>query len=224
MACQSYTGAMSVHLHTISRHSEVPCRFYPNLIPLQLKQVSFNERLLAIMDSRRPMGPADVFKNVTNPVPFQACRWLSQKGKASLINLWCKNLGSQKNGKRLLSFVPGLHPSRAKICEYDPSMPYPLPRHQLSEGDTVLIRHDVGTGGFHEEIREEVVGEGVVRAVDAYCITVDVDKKIKGKSWETLFWLGRTEVKAQVLCYLATIKSSLVYCSSSMCSDSGCCT
>ena len=91
-------------------------------------------------------------------------------------------------------------------------MPYPLPRHQLSKGDTVLIRHDVGTGGFHEEVREEVVGEGIVRAVDAYCTTVEVDKNIKGKSLETLLWLGRTEVKAEVLCYLATVEPPLVYC------------
>lgn len=51
-------------LHEISNRIEDPFKSYPPLVPLDLKQLQFNEVLVAITDTRRPLGFADLLKNV----------------------------------------------------------------------------------------------------------------------------------------------------------------
>lgn len=61
-------------MNEIANSIEEPFKFYPSLIPLRLKQMQFNERLIAISDTRRPLGFADVLKDVVNPRGYLECK------------------------------------------------------------------------------------------------------------------------------------------------------
>jgi hypothetical protein len=60
-------------MNEIANDIEEPFKFYPALIPLQLRQMQFNERLIAICDTRRPLGFADVLKDIYNPRGYDEC-------------------------------------------------------------------------------------------------------------------------------------------------------
>ena len=87
-------------MNEIANSIEEPFKFYPALIPLRLKQMQFNERLIAISDTRRPMGFADVLKDVNNPRGYLECkRSLFKVGTASAslavaFNWWHWQLSS----------------------------------------------------------------------------------------------------------------------------------
>jgi hypothetical protein len=61
-------------MNEIANAIEEPFKYYPALIPLQLKQLEFNERLIAISDTRRPLGFADVLKDIHSPGAYLECK------------------------------------------------------------------------------------------------------------------------------------------------------
>lgn len=63
----AFTVLLYATMNEIANFIEDPFKYYPTLIPLRLKQMQFNERIIAISDTRRPLGFADVLKNLHNP-------------------------------------------------------------------------------------------------------------------------------------------------------------
>lgn len=163
--------------------SAVNCRFFPNLIRLQLNQIVFNERLLALMDARRPMGPADIFKNITDPFPMQACRWLSQRGRVGLGNLHCKNPKFSRTAgpETYVKFTffqnvehidPGRYSTNASRGAVHDDSPL-LPRHQLARKDTVEI-HCNAAPKYPAGMQKEQVVHGTVHYFNDHKIVVAV--------------------------------------------------
>lgn len=166
---------------------------------MQLKQISFNERMLAIMDVRRPLGPSDVLKSVSNPASFQACRWLSESvvpSKTSLLGLRCVDAATQPAGNTLLSFSLPIGPFIDRKKEAKPLL-RPLEQHNFSAHDVVTVSTDTGEVGrfevhaVHEDkivvssVEKECESELLMRAVQA------CEKGADSKAKDTAFRIDK---------------------------------
>jgi predicted membrane chloride channel (bestrophin family) len=59
-------------LDEIALHLEEPFKGNSNLIPLSVRQYMLNERLIAIMNTRRPLSAADYVRNVLKRAAYKS--------------------------------------------------------------------------------------------------------------------------------------------------------
>lgn len=127
------------------------------------------------MDARRPMGPADVFRNITEPESFQQCHVVSQKGRVSLGNLKCvgSNCSDSSKNKKYIEFTFVQHASPDKRGTLQTGNRNPLPQHDLEHNDKVNIQvHD--EAGYRLRISGQQEIPGHVLKMDQCSIVVQV--------------------------------------------------